>query len=279
MWFSPVPNGPHNPVAPLSQEKICRQEEEQLKRKKEAKKRRRRRRKNNEEQVQKQRKLVKERRAEQVLELEKDEERWWEETERRWEEEEARRRKEAMGRKEEIRRQEENLRRNLQAVMEDEEKQLEERLEEANEWREKVREEEEEEKEMEEEKEDARPPKPEEEEDPGPSHARPPAGTQDELKTAEEAGEMAEGQRGFPAGCLVSDVAAACERLRLAAFPPVSSTQLKALSLEGESPTHAGTGTHEPSSSGPNQPPLQITASAASRPRASTAPPTWSGST
>lgn len=243
MMFSPVPSGPHlNSVTPLTQERVCREEEEQLRRKKEAKKKRR---KNKEEQVQKQRKLVKERGAEkepQILELEKEEEKWWKQTvevERKRREEEARRRKEATERKtrenerhleEEIRRQEENLRKNLPALMEDEEEQLEEefkeRLEEVDEWMEKVREEEEE------------PPKHEEPEEWQPSDLRPPAETEDEQTMVdmeeEENGEEVESHSGLPPGCLIAEVTATCDSLRLAYFPPLSVTELRSLSLEGE---------------------------------------------
>lgn len=263
MVFSPVPNGPHNSVTPLTQERICREEEEQLRKKKESKKKRR---KNKEELVQKQRKLVKDRGAEQepqILELEKDKGTWWkqrEEAERkRREEEEARRTKEAMERKaremerhleEEIRRQEENLRKNLQALMEDEEEQVEEelqeRLEEVEEWMRKVREEEE--------KEEAQlrgdvfnlPPKPEEPEESDPSDDRRPAETEDELKMMEmeeEDGEMVDDHRRLPPGCLISDVTMTCESLRLTYFPPLSITELKSLSLEGEWPLHTSSST------------------------------------
>lgn len=249
----PVPNGPHSSVTSLTQERICREEEEQLRKKKEAKKKKR---KNKEEQVHKQRKLVKERGAEPEPhrpELERDEEKWWEQTEeaerKRREEEGARRWKEAMERKttemernlrEEVRRQEEILRKNLQALMDDEEEQLEEeykeRLEEVDEWMEKVIEQEEEEAKL---RGDVF--STEEQEEPDSSDLGPPAEPEDELKVMEmeeEMVEMVENHSGLPPGCDVSDVTVTCDNLKLTYFPPLSMLELKSLSLEGESPAH-----------------------------------------
>lgn len=246
---SPGPNGPHNSV---TQERICQEEEEQLRKKKEAKKKRR---KNKEVQVQKQRKLVKERGAEQEpqrLELERVEEKWWKQTEeterKRREEEEARRRKEAMERKaremerhleEEIRRQEEKLRKKLQALMEDEEVQLEEelkeRLEEVDEWMEKVIEKEEEEEEQLRGDVFQLPPSAEEAE-PDMSNG---AAAETGLKMMEvEEEELVENHSGLPPGCDISDVTVTCDSLKLTYFPPLSIIELKSLSLEGESPAH-----------------------------------------
>nr|XP_015813767.2 extracellular matrix protein 2 [Nothobranchius furzeri] len=243
----PVPNDPSEAVVPLTQEEIQkilwreevehREEEERLRKKDEA---RRKRRKERKEQEEIQRKIVegKRRKEEEALRLQVEKEEEWR---KQIEEAEERRRQE-----EQIQREEEERKNKEKEALEKERK-----LKEEMRKQEEIQRIEAEERQSEAEEKEVwlrgdvfqmTPKEPDLLPVPIPI---PPALTEEQEET--ELGEenlmtRRSGGAGLPLGCDISDVTLTCENAQLRHFPPLSISELKSLSLEGNNITNIPAG-------------------------------------